>query len=151
MKVIRNIILFSIIFLFSANLYCQNRSEHLAKVYSQRTYEIELLALLTPNFNKQLIPPKLIISEDSLISLIKYPEIAKRAGVKGIVIAEFNVDSLGEVNSIEIISGLGAGCDENVISTLDELKFHPALLNNKHVLNKMRASINFKIRNRANK
>ncbi|MCP4972010.1 MAG: energy transducer TonB [Arcobacter sp.] len=107
---------------------------------------IELLALLTPIFVKDLIPPELTISNDSLLSKIKYPEIAEYAGVRGIVIVEFLVDSFGDTKNIEVVSSIGAGCDEEVLSVFKNIKFKPAYKNKEPQKSKMRASIKFSLR-----
>ncbi len=46
--------------------------------------------------------------------LITYPEIAKRAGVQGRVYVQAYVDELGNVTKVELIKGIGAGCDEEL-------------------------------------
>ena len=43
---------------------------------------------------------------------IKYPEIAKRAGVQGRVILGFVVAKDGSITNISVLKGIGAGCDE---------------------------------------
>jgi TonB family protein len=42
----------------------------------------------------------------------KYPSAAMRANVSGKVFVKFAVDSTGKVNNIQILKGLGFGCDE---------------------------------------
>jgi protein TonB len=43
---------------------------------------------------------------------IVYPEIAKRAGVQGRVFVKAYVDENGNVVKVELLKGIGAGCDE---------------------------------------
>jgi len=49
---------------------------------------------------------------------IVYPEIAKRAGVKGKVLISFIVERDGSLSEIKIIKGIGAGCDEEAVRVL---------------------------------
>jgi len=54
--------------------------------------------------------------EDGLFEIMKdnlvYPETAKRAGIEGKVYVSFVVDKDGSVTNVEILKGIGAGCDE---------------------------------------
>jgi periplasmic protein TonB len=59
---------------------------------------------------------------DELLTLIskniEYPEIARRAGVEGKVILGFVVERDGSITGINVIKGIGAGCDEEAIRVL---------------------------------
>jgi periplasmic protein TonB len=59
---------------------------------------------------------------DELLTLISknivYPEIARRAGVEGKVILGFVVERDGSITGINVIKGIGAGCDEEAIRVL---------------------------------
>lgn len=56
---------------------------------------------------------------------IIYPEIAKRAGVEGKVIVKAFVDENGTVTKVEILKGIGAGCDEAALNAVMITKFNP--------------------------
>ncbi len=56
---------------------------------------------------------------------IEYPEIAKRAGVQGRVFIKAFVDEHGNVNKVELIKGIGAGCDEAAMDAVRATKFKP--------------------------
>lgn len=56
---------------------------------------------------------------------IVYPEIAKRAGVQGRVYVKAYVDENGNVQKVELIKGIGAGCDEEALRAVKETKFKP--------------------------
>lgn len=144
-RILDIIILVTIISLYSKQSFSQDYSKYINRIYAERIYKIELLELLSTNLEKDVIPPELTITEDSLISTIKYPEIAKRAGVRGIVIVEFIINKFGNVENTNLISGLGAGCDENTIMTFEKLKFVPAKENDETIVSNMKAKIEFKI------
>lgn len=67
--------------------------------------------------------PRYGLSE--LYSNIVYPEIAKRAGVKGTVLIEVEIDDDGEIISHKLLKGIGAGCDETAIAALLNTEFTP--------------------------
>lgn len=56
---------------------------------------------------------------------IVYPEIAKRAGVQGRVFVKAYVDENGNVQKVELIKGIGAGCDEEAMKAVKQTKFKP--------------------------
>ncbi len=56
---------------------------------------------------------------------IVYPEIAKRAGIEGRVFVKAFVNKEGTVTKVEIMKGLGAGCDEAAEKAVRETKFKP--------------------------
>ncbi len=76
-----------------------------------------------------------------MMKQVKYPEIAKKAGLEGKVFAMAYVDENGNVNDVKIIKGIGGGCDEEVISVLKKTKFKPG--QNKVVKVKVKTSITF--------
>ncbi|MCX6150674.1 MAG: energy transducer TonB [Ignavibacteriales bacterium] len=77
---------------------------------------------------------------------IKYPEIARRAGVEGKVIVQFVVDQQGKITHSQILKGLGAGCDEEALRVVKELKnFQPGKQGGKAVKVKMVIPFSFKL------
>lgn len=76
-----------------------------------------------------------------LIKQVKYPEIAKKAGLEGKVYAMAYVDEKGTVTDAKIIKGIGGGCDEEVLSVLKKAKFKPGQNKGQNV--KVKVSIPF--------
>ncbi len=111
--------------------------------YMSRQTSTDLLSFLTWGNEIADEPPQIIGGIDSLINKIKYPEIARRSGIKGIVIVEFIIDSSGNATEIKIISGLDAGCDEIFIEALITQKYIPAKKNSKPVNQLMRSAVKF--------
>lgn len=58
-------------------------------------------------------------------SKIVYPEIALRAGVSGKVYILAFVDETGSVTKVQVLKGIGAGCDEAALKAVKETKFIP--------------------------
>ena len=90
--------------------------------------------------------PELIGGLGSIQSKIKYPEIAKKAGVEGRVFVQFVVDEQGNVVNPEVTRGIGAGCDEEAIRAVQQAKFKPGKQRGKAVRVKMSLPITFRLK-----
>ena len=77
---------------------------------------------------------------------IKYPEIARRAGVQGRVFVKAFVDETGNVFKVELIKGIGAGCDDEALKAVKETKFKPGKQRGKPVKVQVSIPILFKIK-----
>jgi len=89
--------------------------------------------------------PEPIGGIQSIQSKIKYPEIAKRAGVEGKVYVLAFVDETGTVTDAKIIKGLGAGCDEEALNAVKLTKFKPGKQRGKPVKVQVSIPILFKL------
>lgn len=77
---------------------------------------------------------------------IKYPEIAKRAGVEGRVTLTFIVSKDGSITNISVLKGIGAGCDEEAARVLGMMgKWSPGRQNGNPVRVAMSIPIMFKL------
>lgn len=76
-------------------------------------------------------------------SKIEYPEIARRAGVHGMVSLMAYVNEDGEVVKVEVVKGIGAGCDEEAIKAVMETKFKPGKQRGRPVKVKMGIPVRF--------
>ncbi len=90
--------------------------------------------------------PELIGGLSAIQKKIKYPEIAKKAGVEGRVIVQFVVDEEGSVVDPQVVRGIGAGCDEEAIRAVQQAKFKPGQQRGKAVKVKMSLPITFKLK-----
>ncbi|MDE2996327.1 MAG: TonB family protein [Bacteroidota bacterium] len=90
--------------------------------------------------------PELIGGLVGLQKKIRYPEIAKKAGVEGRVYLQFVVDEQGNVHDPIVTRGIGAGCDEEAIRAIMEAKFKPGKQRGKAVKVKMSLPITFKLK-----
>lgn len=89
--------------------------------------------------------PEPIGGIQAIQSKIKYPEIAKRAGVEGKVYVLAFVDESGNVTDAKIIKGLGAGCDEEALNAVKQTKFKPGKQRGKPVRVQVSIPIVFKL------
>ncbi len=78
-------------------------------------------------------------------SSVVYPEIAKRAGVEGTVYVEAFVNELGEVWKVNVVKGIGAGCDEAAMEAVKKVKFKPGKQRGKPVRVRMSIPIRFRL------
>ncbi len=82
---------------------------------------------------------------EGIQSKITYPDIAKRAGVQGRVYVKAYVNENGDVTTVELMKGIGAGCDEAAMEAVKETKFKPGKQRGKPVKVQVTVSILFKL------
>lgn len=81
-----------------------------------------------------------------MIKNLKYPAAAKEANIQGKVMVTFVVRADGSVDTIEVISGIGGGCDEEAVRVVAESgKWTPVKNGGKAVATQMTLPIQFKI------
>ncbi|MDX1547863.1 MAG: energy transducer TonB [Rhodothermales bacterium] len=90
--------------------------------------------------------PELIGGLGAIQKDIKYPEIARKAGVEGRVIVQFVVNEQGQVVDPVVVRGIGAGCDEEALRVVKQAKFKPGKQRGKAVKVKMSLPITFKLK-----
>jgi protein TonB len=78
-------------------------------------------------------PPVLIGGIPSVQKRIKYPEMARKAGIEGKVIVQFVVDIDGSILNPRVVRGIGGGCDKAALDALKFAKFQPGLQRGKPV------------------
>lgn len=77
---------------------------------------------------------------------LKYPKKARRMGIEGKVFVEFVVNKDGSLADIEIIKGIGGGCDEEAVRVLkNSPKWIPGKQRGKSVRVKMSVPIVFRL------
>lgn len=65
---------------------------------------------------------------------IKYPAAAQRANISGRVFVKFVVEKDGSIGNIEVLKGIGFGCDEEAIRVIKSMpKWSPGRQNGKNV------------------
>ena len=69
-----------------------------------------------------------------LIENINYPIYARRTGIQGKVYVTFIVEKDGSITNINILRGIGGGCDEEVIRIVENMpKWSPGIMDGKPV------------------
>jgi protein TonB len=79
-------------------------------------------------------------------SRIKYPEIARRAGLEGTVYILAYLNEQGIVVKTEIAKGIGGGCDEEAEKAVKEVKFTPGKQRGKPVKVKVMIPVKFQLK-----
>ncbi|MCH7415580.1 TonB family protein [Belliella sp. R4-6] len=77
---------------------------------------------------------------------LKYPNYAKEQGVEGTVYLVFVVGKDGSIGEVEVLRGIGAGCDEEAIRVVKNApKWNPGMQDGKLVDVRMRLPIRFNL------
>ncbi|WP_194974964.1 energy transducer TonB [Aquiflexum lacus] len=77
---------------------------------------------------------------------LKYPTPAKRMGVEGTVYISFIVNSDGSISDVELMRGIGAGCDEEAMRVITNAPaWKPGKQSSRPVRVRMRLPIRFKL------
>lgn len=81
----------------------------------------------------------------NLYKSIRYPDIAKKAGISGRVYVMAFIDESGNVNDVQVIKGIGGGCDEAAVEAIKKTKFIPGKNKGQAVKVKLSLPINFQL------
>ena len=77
---------------------------------------------------------------------LKYPAQAKEMGVEGTVIAVFVINTDGSITDVELLRGIGAGCDEEAVRVIQNApNWEPGKQRGQAVRTRMRLPIRFKL------
>lgn len=79
-------------------------------------------------------------------SMLKYPAEARRDGIEGRVYVQFVVDTNGDLTEVQVVKGIGGGCDleaHTVISSAP--RWHAAEHRGKRVKQRIILPITFKL------
>lgn len=77
---------------------------------------------------------------------LKYPTQARRMGVEGTVIVVFVVNTDGSIQDVEVLRGIGGGCDEEALRVVAGApKWEPGKQRGRPVRTRMRLPIRFKL------
>ena len=65
---------------------------------------------------------------------LKYPAIARKKNISGLVILKFLIQTDGSIADVKVVEPLGGGCDEEAIRVISLMpKWSPALSNGQEV------------------
>lgn len=91
--------------------------------------------------------PELIGGLAELQKNIKYPQMARKAGIEGRVIVQFIVTEDGNVEDPRVIRGIGGGCDEEALRAVKNAKFKPGKQRGKAVRVQYSLPVIFQLQN----
>ena len=77
---------------------------------------------------------------------VKYPSTARRLRIEGKVFVTFIIDKNGKVTNVQVLRGIGGGCDEEAIRVIEKSpKWNPGKQRGKPVKVTMTLPITFKL------
>lgn len=76
---------------------------------------------------------------------LEYPEEALAHKIEGVVEVAYNVDGLGRIRNVRITSGLGYGCDEEVVRLINLLVYEKANNPGRNTMSHKKLKIDFKL------
>jgi TonB family protein len=76
---------------------------------------------------------------------IVYPEQALANKIEGDVYVVYTVDNIGKIVDVEVIKGIGYGCDEEAIRVIRSMVYEPARNRGVKMKAEMRTRIHFKL------
>ena len=77
---------------------------------------------------------------------LTYPTSARMKGIQGTVLVSFIVNTDGTIEGIELVQGIGGGCDEEAIRTIKiSPNWTPGMIKGKAVRTRMKIPISFKL------
>lgn len=78
---------------------------------------------------------------------MKYPEMARDANIHGTVYVEFVIDPKGSVTNVQVIRGIGGGCDDEAIRVICIMPtWNPGKQRGKAVPVRMSIPVHFKLK-----
>lgn len=84
---------------------------------------------------------------DFLDKNLQYPQMAKEQSIQGKVWIGFIVDKFGNVSNVEVLRGIGGGCDEEAARVVGIMpRWNPGKQSGRPVIVKFRFPINFTLR-----
>ncbi|MCB0718064.1 MAG: energy transducer TonB [Bacteroidetes bacterium] len=95
--------------------------------------------------------PEIIGGIQALMNEIKYPALARQAGIEGRVIVQMVVDETGHPKDIVVLRGIGGGCDEEAIRAVSTMKFKPGKQRGRPVPVRYSVSVQFRLKDIENR
>jgi len=90
--------------------------------------------------------PEMIGGQAALYDALRYPDMARRAGIEGRVIVQFIVDEEGNVTSPQVVRSAGqGGLDEAALNAIRQMKFTPGMQRGRPVRVQMTQPVIFRL------
>ncbi len=90
------------------------------------------------------VPPG--ISVEAVRSRVRYPPLAQRQGIEGVVYLELYIDDEGRIRRVEVLRDPGYGLGEAAVEAFDGLTATPAFANGEPVAVRFRYPVRFSLR-----
>jgi TonB family protein len=93
--------------------------------------------------------PEMIGGPMAFYEALRYPEMARRAGIEGRVVIQFVVDEDGSVSNPRVLRGIGGGADEAAIEAITQMKFSPGMQKGQPVKVRLTQPVVFRLQDSA--
>ena len=90
------------------------------------------------------VPPG--VSVDEVRSQVRYPPLAQRQGIEGVVYLELFIDAEGRIRRVEVLRDPGYGLGEAAVNAFEGLTATPAYANGEPVAVRFRYPVRFSLR-----
>ena len=87
-----------------------------------------------------------VLPGQEILSRIRYPDLAARQGIEGVVYLELFIDAQGNIRRKEVLKDPGFGFAQAALDALDGLKCQPATANGETVAVRFRYPIRFTLK-----
>ncbi|MDX1530874.1 MAG: TonB family protein [Rhodothermales bacterium] len=91
-------------------------------------------------------PPELIGGLEGLTRQVRYPELARRAGIEGTVCLQFVVDEDGGVRDVEVVRSAHRLLDEEAVRAVRAAAFRPGVQDGEPVAVRFTLPVAFRLR-----
>jgi len=131
----------------SVEEYLANQLEAKANSANNGGSSEEKVDIIYDTVETQPIPPGGFSGWNKYLSdNLEYPTQARRMGVEGTVILAFVINTDGSIQDVEVMRGIGGGCDEQAVKVVKASpKWEPGKQRGKAVRTRMRMPIQFKL------
>lgn len=90
--------------------------------------------------------PEMQGGQSALYEALRYPDMARRAGIEGRVIVQFIVDEQGNVRNPQVVRSAGAGgLDEAAVNAIRQMTFTPGMQRGRPVRVQMTQPVIFRL------
>lgn len=89
--------------------------------------------------------PAMVGGYGALMSSLDYPEVARRAGLEGVVVVQVTVDASGQPSNALVVKGVHESLDKEAARAVLAQRFEPGMQRNRPVPVRTTISVRFRL------